>query len=58
MITRRTWTTEEMRDLSRQIGQPPLAPFLVDQIKAALIYAADLIDAAEFVIAEKKDTAP
>ena len=57
MSTRRTWTTAEMRELSQKLGPPPWPPYLADQVKAALLYAADLIDAAQVVIDAQKGKA-
>lgn len=51
MTIRRTWTTDELREFSRQLAKPPpYPPFLIDNLRAALDYAADLMDAADAAI--------
>lgn len=55
MTTRRTWTTEELREMEKQLAKPPpYPPFLIDNLRAALVYAADLIDVADAAIKEAK----
>ena len=52
-MTRRTWTTEDLREMEKQLAKPPpYPPFLIDNLRAALVYAADLIDAADAAISQ------
>lgn len=53
-MTRRTWTPEELREMEKQLAKPPYSPFLIDNLRAALVYAADLIDAADAAVKEAK----
>lgn len=50
MTVRRVWTTDELREMSELLAKPPYPQFLVDNLRAALIYAADLMDAADAAI--------
>jgi hypothetical protein len=52
-MTRRPWTTDELREMEKQLAKPPpYPPFLIDNLRAALVYAADLIDAADAAISQ------
>jgi hypothetical protein len=49
---RRAWTTDELREMSQLLAKPPYPPFLIDNLRAALNYAADIMDAADIAINE------
>lgn len=52
-MTRRPWATDELREMEKQLAKPPpYPPFLIDNVRAALAYAADLIDAADAAISQ------
>lgn len=51
-MSRRTWTPAELRDLAKTEPSPML-PHLLDTLRQALMYAADVMEAADAVIAER-----